>query len=327
MAPRTGMLANPAALFPPTRIWVGAVSWAILSLCALAGLIDIALIENVLLLAVLVIVPMVILLLSVGTHSRLTGHLISLQPIASITSTAALLIPAGIVAGLLTAPWVLLTGLLALSGVDYVMRHNRTLRIEDVAITAGLLYSAVGGGWLTISRSGLQPLEFPDVIVALTAVHFHYAGLTASIVIGHSGRLLRNAQVPLAIPYHGSVAGIVVGVLLVAVGITISPHLEVVGSLLIAISLTMHGILILSKLMPHLRHPLAKIILPVAMVSVIVGMGLASVYAVGEFMGQSVLSIPQMTHYHGALNAFGFSLGGLLAIALESNSLDHFRPI
>jgi hypothetical protein len=55
-------------------------------------------------------------------------------------------------------------------------------------------------------------------------------------------------------------------------------------------------------------------------VSLIVGMALAAVYAIGDFTyvmhwrGEGVwLSIPQMVRYHAAINVFGFALPGLLA--------------
>ena len=55
---------------------------------------------------------------------------------------------------------------------------------EAMLLLAGLVYLAVGGVWTVIARAGLRPLGFPDLIVLLTAVHFHYAGFALPVLAG-----------------------------------------------------------------------------------------------------------------------------------------------
>ena len=74
------------------------------------------------------------------------------------------------------------TGLVALHGLWRLWRGSH--RTSEVCLDAGLLYLAVGGTWTVIARAGLRPLGFPDLIVLLTAVHFHYAGFALLVLAG-----------------------------------------------------------------------------------------------------------------------------------------------
>ena len=47
--------------------------------------------------------------------------------------------------------------------------------------------------------------------------------------------------------------------------------------------------------------------------SVLAGMSLASVYAVGDFLGRELISIPLMARLHGVINSFGFALCGFIS--------------
>jgi hypothetical protein len=46
-------------------------------------------------------------------------------------------------------------------------------------------------------------------------------------------------------------------------------------------------------------------------------MVLAAMYAVADFAGSDVLTIPQMARTHGVLNAVGFCMAGLLGWLVE----------
>ena len=84
---------------------------------------------------------------------------------------------------------------------------------------AGLIFLAVGGAWTVASRFGLRPLDFKDIIVLLTGVHFHYAGFVLPLLTGWAGRRLRTTALRVA------AVGVVVGVPLVAPGITVGERL------------------------------------------------------------------------------------------------------
>jgi hypothetical protein len=65
---------------------------------------------------------------------------------------------------------------------------------------------------------------------------------------------------------------------------------------------------------------LTRCLFVISGLSLIAGMSLAAIYALGDYTyvaglrGEGVwLSIPQMVRYHAVINVFGFALPGLLA--------------
>jgi hypothetical protein len=106
-------------------------------------------------------------------------------------------------------------------------------------------------------------------------------------------------------------AAIILGVPLVGVGISLSPHLEVTAAMLLAI-----GCILLSvrQVQAALLSRDATIVtlLGVSSLALLSGMALAMIYALGEFTGQPWLTIPTMIRTHGLANAFGFALCGLI---------------
>src|SRR5436305_294253 len=62
----------------------------------------------------------------------------------------------------------------------------------------------------------LHPIGFDDVVVVLTANHFHYAGFVVPIVAGLCGRLLPGRFSAV------TAVGVLAGVPLVATGITVT---------------------------------------------------------------------------------------------------------
>jgi hypothetical protein len=263
------------------------------------------------LLGPLVIVPLGLALLAPGPHDRFrrlwwVGAL--LQFPAALLLLAAFVLHPGPPAALLSLPWLAVTLLTALFGAArLLLRGPRPL--EELALDAGLIYLAVGGGWLVLARAGIRPLGFDPLIVLLTAVHFHYAGFVLPLLTGMAGRawptfLSRTAAV-----------GVIAGVPLVAVGINLSQlnarDFEPWAATLLAGA----GLLVASL---HLalaasRRPLGqRLLLAVAGLALPVGMVLATVYAWGRYSGLPWIDIPQMLPYHGAVNALGFALSGLV---------------
>src|SRR5213075_2564830 len=109
--------------------------------------------------------------------------------------------------------------------------------IEEISVSAGLIFVSVGGGWLVMSRFGIQPLGFGDTIVLLTAVHFHYAGFAAPILAGMAGRTLTRELSFARRLLMFIVTGIIAGVPMVAAGITLSPVLGLIGTIIISLAL------------------------------------------------------------------------------------------
>src|SRR5690606_17128804 len=127
-------------------------------------------------------------------------------------------------------------------------------------------------------RIGVRPLGFGAEIVALTAVHFHYAGI---LLTASAGFLLeRNPESRFTA--RGAV-GVVLGVPLVAAGITIhqlgwSTMFESVAGCGLALAGMLIGIL-------HVRlavaggPPAGRALLVVAGASLFIAMFLAAIYA------------------------------------------------
>jgi hypothetical protein len=283
-----------------------------------------SLIQGILLLAALVIVPLGLAVMSQSTKAPETFVLFArlLQPASVILLIAAFLQPIGHRAALLALPWLLTTAFIALIGVRR-LHQSRTL--ADGVMAVGMMYLFVGGVWVVLSRLGVT-LGFGGTMALLTAVHFHYAGFAAPIITGLVGREIGdwrieipNLQSPEAKRpslYPISAIGVVIGIPLVAVGITLSPAVELVGALVVALSLVGVMGVMGTAVLPHSSHRPARLLLSIAAGSVVIGMVFAMLYAISEFGGLGWLNISQMARYHGIVNAFGFCLCGLWGFIL-----------
>ena len=198
---------------------------------------------------------------------------------------------------------------------------RRTLRAEELCIEAGLLLVPVGGIWLVMSRLGADPLGFGEAIVLLTAVHFHYAGFAVSILTGRAGRLLVAGSRSTQRLFQLVAAGVILGVPLVALGITFSRALEVGAVILLTTSLLILAVQTIILVVPRVQQRLAQGLLAISAASSIVTMLLALGYAAGTLVGLQI-TIPQMILAHGVLNAFGFTLCGLLAWTIAATKDD-----
>lgn len=219
----------------------------------------------------------------------------------------------GLLPAVLSVPWLLLTGCVALLGVQRFLERG-VGRPPDAAMTAALLYLPIGGVWTILSRFGARPLEFTDAIVQATAVHFHYAGFVLPIVTGLLARHYRDTW------SAATVWGVIIGVPLVAAGITLSAldvkYVELAAAWLMATAGVSVALLQL-RLARRAACRLSMLFSTISGFALLFGMLLAAVYALGMATGRNWLDIPQMLPYHGAVNALGFALPALLAWNLE----------
>src|SRR5262249_50449108 len=256
-------------------------------------------------------------------HSGIWHWLSRLQLPTALAFVGAFALEPGFLAAALALPWLAYTGLIALAGLVNRKAHG-LWPIEDLCIDVGLIYIAVGGGWAVLSRLGARPLDFSDIIVQATAVHFHYAGFVLPILTGLAGRTFRDGWSRIA------AVGVMLGVPLVAVGITLSPFGVrwpewLAAWFLVAACLLMGG-LQFGLVLPA-GFTLHKLLFTISGLSLIFAMFLAAAYALGSYWEMKWLDIPQMLPYHGAVNALGFSLAGLLAWQCNCSSLDRIHDI
>lgn len=270
---------------------------------------------SLLLLSPLVLVPLGLSLADRFSSSPLADallkHVARFQLPAATLAAAAFLMSDGVAAALLCGPWLIVTGLIALAGVDRVRRRGLSACAAS-CFDAGLVYVVIGAGWLVMSRAGLRPLDFPPLIVLLTAMHFHHAGFVLPLLAGLAaevdrGRLARAGAI-----------GVVAGVPLVAVGITatqlgLPPVLE---SVVVTITSASAFVVAMThlRLSAHRDWPRRiRLLFAVAGTSLAISMLLALTYGWRFFLPVQFLDIPWMRATHGTANAFGFALTGMIA--------------
>jgi len=215
---------------------------------------------------------------------------------------------AGERAGALALPWLLFTAFVALLGFTRLLGGGYR-SAAGITTSAGLIFITVGGGCTAASRWGARPMEFGEPMVLLTGVHFHYAGFALPILAGLAAQTLRNLRARLA------VAGVVLGVPFVAVGITAGRSLHLV-ELSAAWFLAVACLLVVAlqaELAARAVSRAGRVLFALSGLALLAGMALAAVYALGAFRESAWLEIPTMVLWHGTLNAVGFALPGLLA--------------
>ncbi len=185
-------------------------------------------IEFLICLAPCLIVPLGLALIAPGNPDAAFHTLRKGQPFAATLVVASFFLSKGPLACALAMPWLLLTGLGALSGAARLLR-NRLADIAETCHAMALIFLPVGAGWLCLSRLGMAPMGFREPIVLLTAVHFHYTGFAAPVLSGmairrfsHYGKILRPAGL-----------GLLGGTPLLAAGFVFSPLLKYVAVLLL----------------------------------------------------------------------------------------------
>ena len=309
-------------------VWVGAGLWAALATVAVfTG--AFGMIETLVMLAVLVVVPLALHLSAPAANpepanNRLSAfikrvghpHILAqkLQPFAAVLVPVAFLLPTGTVAGALALPWLLVCGLIALSGaLAFYQRRVRT--IETFVMNAGLMMVPVGGAHLVLSRLGMKSAGFAEPIVLLTAIHFHYTAFAAPVMAAELGKRVRAALAPAYPMYAATALGLVAATPLTAIGFLFSPLLKVIAAVLVCTSVM--GLCLLALLaVSDLPNRAAKNLISLSAICGALGMALAALYASGEFAGRLLITIPQMAAIHGVLNGLGFVSCGLLGWTL-----------
>jgi len=304
--------------------------WAALAAVARAGILRLGEIELLFLFAPLVVVPLGMALgrglefFSPGGGGREDSSLRAIdwwvarmQPVAAGTAVIALRLPPGHRAGLWACAWLFLGLLIALRGAAGTMSALARRRLPGMwewALLIARIDLVVGGAWFLLSRLGIRPLQMPEPIGLLTAVHFHFAGFATAMIAAAAGRLAarrsERRRLRWLIPL---VAGMP---FVVAFGFVTLPALKMAAALLFGISVA--GLAVcLRSLAKTMTHRSSRFGLHVASASVFVAMVLAGAYAIADFLGSDRLTMPQMARTHGLLNCMGFCLPGLLGWLVE----------
>jgi hypothetical protein len=224
-------------------------------------------------------------------------------------------LPQGLSAAALAVPWLVVVGMLAVLGVvRFLKRGWRPL--PELCLDFGLVYAVIGGAWTVLTRLGARPLNFEDVIVLLTAIHFHYAGLILPLLTAMAGR--RGGRIA-----NLSSVLVIVGVPAVAIGITATQlGASRVFEALAAWTMAAGGLLVAYQhcaLAAEAERPIRfRLLFGLTGVSLAAGMALAILYGGRGVWSVAWLSIPWMRVLHGTTIAFGCGLAGLLGWYLEA---------
>src|SRR5678815_695726 len=162
----------------------GVIVWLITLLLTTSDSEQAELVHKVVFWAVLVIVPLGLTVVGDERASSLYKLVVFAQPVAALFTIASFFVQKGVLSAALASAWLLLNILIALLGLIRLTSRGFQ-RIEELSIDAGLLYLPVAGGWLVIYRLGIQPFAFGEMIVLLTAVHFHFAGFATPVPYTH----------------------------------------------------------------------------------------------------------------------------------------------
>lgn len=304
----------------PTCAARGLAIWLVIA--ALSSFaVDLSLIDLLLALAPLVVVPLGLGLVEPSSQRAQVHFSRSrrLVPTVALVAVAALLLPKGALAGLLAAPWFFVTSWIAIARlVEFLESPSACL--SRLLPAAAVAYLAVGAGWFVISRAGLRPLRFPEVIVDLTAVHFHFAGFAAIVIAASTYRYLRRRpRAHLSAGVAG--LGLVVGMPLVALGFTFSPVLSAVGAIALGVSLALIAVVTATAVLPG-QQIKPKLFLGLSSAAAVGGMVLGVQYAIGQAFGTPALGIREMAAVHGVTNGIGFVVCGLAGWSLIPDPME-----
>lgn len=286
----------------------GVIVWLITLLLTTSDSEQTELVHKVVFWAMLVIVPLGLSI--IATESRLYRLVVFAQPVAALFAISSFFVQKGVLSAALASAWFILNLLIALLGLVRLTGRGFH-RIEELSIDAGLLYLPVAGGWLVIYRLGIQPFDFGEMIILLTAVHFHFAGFATPIIAGMSGRVLARRDYPRNV-FAFAVFALVAAMPLVAAGITFSPWIGFIGALLLTLGLVLLAVLTIGWVMPSIASLAWRALLLIGALSSCAAMMLACLYAYSVATHTLIITIPEMAITHGLLNAFGFVTCSLL---------------
>ncbi len=268
-------------------------------------------VEGLLVLSPLVLHPLVLRLVDWDDpHPPALFRFITWAQLPAATAlVAAFVFERGSLAAGLALPWGIVSGITAIYGVQRLVKH-RARPAWKLAVDSGLVFVAVGGMWTIASRYGMRPFGFDDTIVLLTGAHFHYAGFVLPVLAGLAARANRHWV------FGGAAYGVVAAVPLTAIGITVSPVVEMASAVLLAACGfgIAAGQIVIAR---EARQGVASLLFGLSSLSLMLAMSLATIYATTEFQGARWPQIPDMARWHGTLNALGTCLLGVWAWTIE----------
>lgn len=271
------------------------------------------LVDLLLLLGIAVIVP-----LALPLHPGMPDWAAPSAVIAAAPVVLAHLIGRGEVSAVLVAPWLALSTVLFIAAVRHWLAGPS---LRGLVWAGASAYLVVGACWLLFDRASMVVAGFGQPFVLLTAVHFHFAGFLADVLVGCLWRHRPGDRWAAA-----AALGTVASPPIVAVGFTWFGWLQVLGAVLMTLAVWVAAGVILTRVIGGVDRASAWL-LGASAISVIVPMVMAVQWAVGQNLGTPSLSIPDMARTHGVLNVVGFCLLGVLGWRRVHGPLDPRRRV
>jgi hypothetical protein len=218
----------------------------------------------------------------------------------------------GPLAVMLALPWLGVATLVALFGVGRML-GRRLLPLGELCIDAGLVFLPVGATWALFARMPTPPVRFEELVILLTAVHFHYAGFSLAILAG----LVCRASPSL--PARAAAVGVMLGVPAVAIGIAAAPRFEGFAAMWLGAAGLLVGVLQI-KAAFGLRPRGAGLLVGLSGVSLLGTMALAEAYGARRWEWFAPPALYDMVRYHGTANAVCVAFAGLFGWSVASAS-------
>lgn len=275
------------------------------------------LVDLLFLLAPLVAVPLGLRLvpLTGRVAIRLLGIARVAQPIGAAGALASFLLPVGWVSGLVAAAWLAACGLAGLAGLAELL-EARSIRPIHLLPAAAVGFLTFGAGWLVVYRTGVD-LGFSPTVAELTAVHFHYAGFSATLMSALALSFLQaRAPRPARVAELGGLL-VVLGTPITAAGFATGLLiLTVIGPLLLASGVLATAALTAFVVAPRMPSRAARWLLTISAAGVVLPMLLGVDYAAPRLFPIPALDLKAMALIHGDLNALVFVLIGFVGWTL-----------
>ncbi|WP_409289143.1 YndJ family protein [Peribacillus sp. SCS-37] len=199
------------------------------------------------------------------------------------------------------AIYLLFTLTVAMSGLRRFFNRG-FVNLAEFSIDMGMMYLFIGGLWFFAFAAHVET-GFSPLINWLTAIHFHYSAFLLPVSLGLFGRLHDSKL------YRGIVPLILAGPMLVAIGITFWPILELLSVLVYIFAL--YSLIILAyrtRFPARLQGVLIRLSYSALGVTILFSM----LYAAGGSLGGYRVSVDFMLAFHGFVNCVCFGLFGVL---------------
>ncbi|MBH0156926.1 YndJ family protein [Fictibacillus sp. 5RED26] len=180
--------------------------------------------------------------------------------------------------------------------------HRGFTNWAEISIDVGMMYLFIGGLWFFAFIAEINT-GFSPLITWLTAIHFHYSAFLFPVSLGFFGRLHQSKWYRICVPI------ILIGPILVAIGITFWPFLEVISVLLYIFAIYT---LIILAFQTVFINKLQGAFIRLSFSSLGITILFSLLYALNSAFGKWGVSIDFMLTFHGLVNSVLFGFIGVL---------------